>query len=379
MIATVDTAIRPFTIDIPQEQLDELQARLALTRLPEIPTGITDGHGVPDAWVRELLGRWQRGFDWREWEAKLNAWPQFMTEIDGQPVHFFHIRSRESNAMPLVLLHGWPGGPIEFLELIGPLTDPVAHGGKAEDAFHLVIPSGPGYGFSMPLADTSWRTTARTAAAVAELMRRLGYDRYGAQGGDWGAFVAPELGRADAEHVIGVHVNAASFGFIPFGELSEAEQAELTDAEKTRYARQRNWETNLSGYFQIQSTRPQTLAYAMTDSPAGLAAWIGDWFRDRTIDIDRVLANITLYWLTNTFASSILGYYEDMHAEDWPSFSTTPTGVANFGDDIAIRKYAEQLNTIVHWSEFDTGNHFAAMSAPELLTADVRAFFGSLR
>jgi len=329
--------------------------------------------------VRELLDRWQDGFDWREWEAKLNAYPQFMTEIDGQPVHFMHIRSNEANAMPLVLLHGWPGGVIEFLDLIGPLTDPVAHGGNAEDAFHVVIPSGPGYGFSTPLIETGWRTTARSAEAVAELMRRLGYERYGAQGGDWGAFVAPELGRSDAEHLIGVHVNAASFGFIPFGELSEDEQAKLTEAEKIRYARLRNWEENLSGYFRIQSTRPQTLAYAMTDSPVGLAAWIGDWFRDRAIDIDRVLANISIYWLTNTFATSVLGYYEDMHSGNWPSFSPTPTGVANFGDDVAIRKYAEQLNTIVHWSEFDEGNHFAAMSAPELLLEDVREFFQALR
>jgi pimeloyl-ACP methyl ester carboxylesterase len=379
MTATIDITIRPFTIDIPQEQLDLLQARLAQTRLPGIPAGITDDHGVPDAWVRELFDRWQNGFEWREWEARLNAFPQFMTEIDGQPIHFFHVRSTEPDAMPLVLLHGWPGGVIEFLELIGPLTDPVAYGGKAEDAFHLVIPAGPGFGFSSPLASTSRATTAAAAQNAAELMRRLGYNRYGAQGGDWGAFVGPELGRSDAEHVIGVHVNAASFGFIPFGELTEDEQAELSDAEKVRYARLRNWEDNLSGYFRIQSTRPETLAYAMTDSPVGLATWIGDWFRDRTIDIDKVLANITIYWLTNTFASSILCYYEDMHSGNWPSFSTTPTGVANFADDVAIRKYAEQLNTIIHWSEFESGNHFAAMSAPALLTEDVRAFFRALR
>lgn len=377
-VTETNTSIRPFTIEIAQTQLDDLRTRLESTRLPEIPAGVTDDYGVPDAWVRELVERWRGGFDWREWEAKLNAYPQFMTEIDGQPLHFYHVRSQEPGAMPLVLLHGWPGGAIEFLELIGPLTDPVAHGGKAEDAFHLVIPSNPGFGFSGQQKETGW-TTARVAAAVAELMRRLGYDRYGAQGGDWGAFVAPELGRSDAEHLIGVHVNAASFGFIPLGELSEEELATLTEAEKVRYARLRNWEDNLSGYFKIQATRPQTLAYAMTDSPVGLAAWIGDWFRDRQIEIDRVLANITIYWLTNTFAPSILFYYENVHSGSWPGFSTTPTGVANFGDDIAIRRYAEQMNTIVHWSEFDTGNHFAAMSASELLTADVRAFFRTLR
>ena len=280
--------------------------------------------------------------------------------------------------MPLVLLHGWPGGVIEFLDLIGPLTDPVAHGGKAEDAFHVVIPGGTGFGFAGPTRETGW-TTKRVSKAIAKLMAELGYERYGTQGGDWGAFVGPELGRIDAEHVIGVHVNAATFGFIPFEELSEDEQSVLTDAEKVRYARLRNWEENLNGYFRIQATRPQTLAYGLTDSPVGLVAWIGDWFRDRTVDIDKVLANISIYWLTNTISSSILTYYEDMHAGDWPEFSTTPTGVANFGDDVAIRQYAEQMNTIVHWSEFDTGNHFAAMSAPGLLTEDVRAFFRSLR
>jgi pimeloyl-ACP methyl ester carboxylesterase len=378
MTARTDLAIRPYAIEIPQDRLDDLQSRLARTRLPQNPAGITDDYGVPDAWVRELLDRWQNGFDWRVWEAKLNAWPNFMTEIDGQPIHFIHVRSKEPNAMPPVLLHGWPGGVIEFLEVIGPLTDPVAYGGRAEDAFHVVIPGGPGYGFAGPPRETGW-TTARTAGAVAKLMAALGYERYGAQGGDWGAFVGPELGRSDAAHVIGVHVNAATFGFIPFGELSEEEQSELSEGEKVRYARLRNWDENLSGYFKIQATRPQTLAYAMTDSPVGLAAWIGDWFRDRQIEIDRVLADITIYWLTNTFASSILQYYEDMHSGNWPSFSTTPTGVANFGVVVAIRKYAEQMNTIVRWSEFDAGNHFAAMSAPELLLEDVRAFFRTLR
>ncbi|MCO5221531.1 MAG: epoxide hydrolase N-terminal domain-containing protein [Thermomicrobiales bacterium] len=207
-----ELTIRPYTIDIPQERLDELQARLAQTRLPEIPAGITDDYGVPTTWVRDLLDRWQNGFDWREWEAKLNAFPQFMTEIDGQPFHFIHVRSNEADAMPLVLLHGWPGGVIEFLDLIGPLTDPVAYGGNADDAFHVVIPGGAGFGFAGPLKETGW-TTKRKAQAVARLMAALGYERYGTQGGDWGAFVGPELGRIDAEHVIGVHVNAATFGF----------------------------------------------------------------------------------------------------------------------------------------------------------------------
>jgi pimeloyl-ACP methyl ester carboxylesterase len=310
----------------------------------------------------------------RRLEKRLNAYEQFRTEIDGVAIHLLHVRSPHANALPLIMTHGWPGSVVEFLGSIRALTEPE----DPNDAFHLVLPSIPGYGFSDKPMQTGWGVP-HVAAAWAKLMARLGYSRYGAQGGDWGAFVGPELGRSDAEHVIGVHVNAATFGFIPFGELSEEEQSELSEGEKVRYARLRNWDENLSGYFKIQATRPQTLAYAMTDSPVGLAAWIGDWFRDRQIEIDRVLADITIYWLTNTFASSILQYYEDMHSGNWPSFSTTPTGVANFGDDVAIRGYAEQLNTIVHWSEFDAGNHFAAMSVPELLLEDVRAFFGTLR
>jgi pimeloyl-ACP methyl ester carboxylesterase len=215
---------------------------------------------------------------------------------------------------------------------------------------------------------------------VAELMRRLGYERYGTQGGDFGAFVGPSLGRVDQEHVIGVHVNAATYGFIPYGDVSEEESATLTEGEQVRLARMQNWWQNLAGYFHMQSTRPQTLAWGISDSPVGLLGWIGDWFyRSPGIDRDRVLTNIMLYWLTNTFASSIRVYYEDMHSGEWPEFSTTPTGVANFGDDIAIRRYADQMNTIVHWTEFDEGGHFAAMDVPGLLVEDVRAFYRLLR
>jgi pimeloyl-ACP methyl ester carboxylesterase len=370
---TEAAAIRPFTIHVPQSDLDDLRQRLSHTRFAHAIPGVGDTFGVPDAYVREMADYWRDGYDWRTWEARLNELPQFLTEIDGHPLHFFHIRSREEKALPLVLLHGWPGSVVEFLDVIGPLTDPVAHGGSAEDAFHVVIPSYPGFGFSGPTQSQGWGTH-RVASAVAELMRRLGYDRYLAQGGDFGAFVGPELGRIDAEHVVGVHVNSATFGFIPLGTLSEDEVAALSDEEKTRYERLQRWENEGSGYFKIHATRPQTLAYGLADSPVGLLAWIGDWFYHGRIDQDRVLTNISIYWLTNTFASSIRFYYEDMHSGNWPTPSTVPTGVANFAEDVAIRRYSDDLNTIVHWSEYDAGGHFAAWEVPSLLVQDVRAF-----
>jgi pimeloyl-ACP methyl ester carboxylesterase len=379
MRVATNVEIVPFTIDIPQDALDDLRQRLEQTRFANELPDTGDIYGVPGAYVREMAELWTDGYDWRTWEARLNAYPQFTTEIDGQRIHFLHVRSREADAVPLVLLHGWPGSIVEFLHVIEPLTDPVAHGAQASDAFHVVIPSMPGFGFSGPTRERGW-TTNRTARAVAELMRRLRYTRYGAQGGDFGAVVGPDLGRVDPEHVIGVHVNAATYGFIPFGELGEEELSSLTDSERVRLDRMNHHIEHRFGYFGMQSTRPQTLAYGMSDSPVGLLAWIGDWFYHVPgIDRDRVLTNIMLYWLTNTFASSIRVYYEDMHSGERPVPSTVPTGVANFAEDIAIRRYAEQLNQIVHWSEFERGSHFAAMEVPELLVEDVRAFFRLVR
>ncbi|MDQ3808958.1 MAG: alpha/beta hydrolase, partial [Chloroflexota bacterium] len=257
------------------------------------------------------------------------------------------------------------------------------------DAFHLVIPSMPGYGFSGPTHESGW-TTSRVATAWAELMRRLGYVRYGAQGGDWGAFIAPELGRVDAEHVVGVHVNAATMGFIPLGPVDPAELATFTDAEKARLERLNRFHKEGRGYFQIQATRPQTLAYGLTDSPVGQLAWIVEKFKEWThpaeelpeaaVDRDRILTNVMLYWLTGTAGSSAGLYYENMHASSWAQQpGTTPTGVAVFAQDVAIRRYAERANNIVHWAEFDRGGHFAALEVPDLLVADVRAFFRRFR
>ena len=343
---------------------------------------------MPVGYLGELARYWRDGYDWRGHEAELNGFPQFTTTVDGQNIHFLHVRSPEPGALPLILSHGWPGSVVEFLDVIGPLTDPRSHGGNPADAFHLVIPSLPGFGFSGPTREPGW-DSRRFARAFAELMRRLGYERYGAQGGDFGAFVSPNLGRVDPERVAGVHVNAATMGFIPFGDVDEATLAGFTDAEKVRLGRLKLFLGEGNGYFQIQATRPQTLAYGLTDSPIGQLAWVAEKFKEWThpsdeppegaVDRDKMLTNVMLYWLTRTGASSAHLYYESMHSGNWPTPTAVPTGVAVFAEDVAIRRYADQGNNIVHWSEFDRGGHFAAMEAPDLLVGDVQAFFRALR
>jgi pimeloyl-ACP methyl ester carboxylesterase len=384
-----DPEIRPFRIDIPQADLDDLRDRLARTRWPDELPGVGWTRGVPLGYLKELAGYWADGYDWPKQEARLNQFPQFTTTIDGQNIHFLHVRSPEPDALPLILTHGWPGSIVEFLNVIGPLTDPRAHRGDPADAFHLVIPSLPGYGLSGPTHQIGW-TTDRVATAWAELMARLGYQRYGAQGGDWGAFVAPQLGRIDPDHLVGVHLNAATFGFIPFGPVDPEELACFTDADRARLDRLVTSTAGPgNGYFEVQATRPQTLAYALTDSPVGQLAWIVERFKEWTwaaevpedaVDRDQLLTNVMLYWLTGTARSSAELYYENAHA----GFSgqqpgTTPTGVAVFAGDYAIRRYAERTNHIVHWTEFDRGGHFAAMEAPNLLVGDVRNFFRLVR
>ena len=381
------TGIEKFRIGIPQAALDDLAARLARTRWPAALPAAAWERGVPVGYLRDLAEYWRGRFDWRAQEAQLNAYPQYTTQIDGQKIHFLHVKSPEPDATPLLLLHGWPGSVVEFLHVIGPLSDPRAHGGDPALAFDLVVPSLPGFGFSGPVAEPGWGSR-RIASALAELMHRLGYQRYGAQGGDFGAFVAPDLGRVDPEHVIGVHVNAATMGFIPFGDVPDDEKATLSAVERERMARLANYMAEGNGYFQIQATRPQTLAYALTDSPAGQLAWIVEKFKEWTnsghelpedaIARDDILTDVSIYWFTGTAGSSANIYYESMHSGDWPTPSRVPTGVAVFAEDIAIRRYAEQLNNIVHWSDFDDGGHFAALEAPGPFADDIRVFFASL-
>jgi len=377
-----DSKISPYRIDISQGALDDLRDRLGRTRWPDELPGVGWDLGVPLDYLKGLAGYWATAYDWRGQEAALNEFAQFTTVIDDQNVHFLHVRSPEREALPLLITHGWPGSIAEFLDIIGPLTDPAAHGGDPADAFHVIAPSIPGFGFSGPTHETGWNTV-RVARAWVELMRRLGYERYGAQGGDTGALVSPELGRIDPEHLAGIHVN--NLLTFPSGQLDD-----LSDADQGRLKLMQRWQNEMAGYASIQSTRPQTLAYALTDSPAGQLAWIVEKFKEWTdpaarlpedaVDRDRLLTDVSIYWLTATAGSSARLYYEG--AKSWGQAnepSAVPTGVAVFPMDITIRSIAESQHNIVHWTEFDRGGHFAAMEAPGLLVADIREFFRPLR
>jgi pimeloyl-ACP methyl ester carboxylesterase len=380
------TGIRPYRISVPQADIDDLRERLARTRWARDLPGTGWERGVPTGYLRELADYWAQEYDWRACEAALNAHAQFITTIDGASVQFLHLRSAQPDATPLLLLHGWPGSIVEFLDMIGPLTDPAAHGGDPADAFHLVIPSLPGYGFSGPLTETGW-TDGRTAAALAGLMDRLGYDRYGVQGGDVGAFVAPLIGRMAPGRVIGVHVNA----LVTFPSGDPAEMAALTEAERERLAAMEKWQQQSSAYLQVQGTRPQTIGQALTDSPSGLLAWIVEKFQEWTnpaarlpedaVDRDRILTDVSIYWFTETAGSAAHTYFERFNDPAmWvpQERSTVPTAVAVFPTDISIRPFASKTSNVVRWSEFDRGGHFAALEAPGLLTTDIREFFRSL-
>ncbi|MEV4788852.1 epoxide hydrolase family protein [Streptomyces tuirus] len=392
-----DNGIRPFRVDVPQSDLDDLHDRLDRTRWPDELPGVGWTYGVPSDYLRELVRYWRHAYDWRAAEARLNAWPQFTTEIDGARVHFAHIRSPEPGATPLIVTHGWPGSIVEFTDIVGPLTDPAAHGGDPADAFHVVLPSIPGFGFSDPTRETGWEAR-RIADAWAELMTRLGYERFGAQGGDWGAAISRELGRVHPGRVVGVHLNLLP-GAQAATEPTAGELEALGPAERERtltsWRRWREWSRDGTGYFHVQSTRPQTLSYALTDSPVGQLAWIVEKFQEWTdsgevpeeaVDRDLMLTNVMLYWLTGTAGSSARVYYERAHARGEriaapQEPSTTPTGVASFFGDpqIPLRHRAERTENLVHWTEFGHGGHFAAMEKPDLLVGDVRAFFRQLR
>jgi len=378
--------LHPFRVDVPQAELDDLAARLDATRWPAPLPGDGWDTGVPTTWLRGVVEHWRHGYDWRAAERELNAVPQFTTEIDGQRIHFLHARSAHPDALPLVLTHGWPGSVVEFLDLVGPLTDPVAHGGAASDAFHVVVPSLPGFGFSGPVSDGGW-TTERIARAWAELMSRLGYQRFGAQGGDVGAGVSTELGRVAPDRVVAVHVNGGT-GLPPMPP-SDEERAALTDLERDRVARIEAFMQEEFGYIAVQSTRPQTLAYGLVDSPVGQLAWIMDKFREWThprsalpeeiVDRDRLLTDVMLYWLTGTAGSAAYVGYAQPQSWEPAVNSGVPTGVIVFAHDVGIRRYAELDNTIVRWTDVDRGGHFAALEEPELLLADVREFFRGYR
>jgi epoxide hydrolase len=368
-------SVLPFRIDVPAAQLDDLRDRLARTRWPdEIGEGGWD-YGVPLAYVRKLAEHWTTEYDWRAHEARLNEFPQFTTTIDGQNVHFLHVRSGEPEALPLILTHGWPGSIVEFLDVIGPLSNPRAHGGDSANAFDLIIPSLPGYGFSGPTTEPGWNNL-RIARVWSELMSRLGYERYGAVGNDAGSMISPELGRIDPDRVVGVHVTQL-FSF-PSGD--PAELTDLTPEEQEQLATLQWFYENKFSFNTLMAQQPQTLAFALMDSPIGLLAWHAQLLGE-DLDADFALTNVMLYWLTGTAASAARLYYENARMAPPAEPTQVPIGLAGFGGDFSgIRRFAERDHeNIVHWSVFQHGGHFAAHKVPELLVGDVREFFRALR
>src|SRR3954464_9269049 len=372
---STDKAVRPFTIAVDQADLDDLADRLARTRLPRPAPGDDWTYGTPNHYLAAMVEQW-RTFDWRAHEARMNAVPNYLTEIDGQTIPFLHVPSKVEGATPLLLLHTYPGSFAEFLDMIGPLTDPVAHGGRAEDAFSVVVPSMPGVGFSTPVVDRGW-TMARVARAYDTLMRRLGYDSYGAHGSDMGAMVARELGLLDPAGFRGAHV-LHLFSF-PSGDPAEFENLEAADYAGLEHLQ---WFQSVGGYNAINASRPQTVAVGLSDSPVGQLAWneLFNSFGNGTslVSRDQILAQVSLEWFTNTSATAARYHYEEANSGAEPQVSGARTGVAVFADDFrTIRAFAERDNgNIVHWSYFERGGHYAAMEVPDVLAADIRAFFG---
>ena len=382
---------QPYTVTIDDAVIDDLRRRLDSARLPDQAPGEPWTFGIPVDVVREVLEHWRTTYDWREREARINAWPNFITEAAGERVHFLHVRSPERDATPIVLTHGWPGSFVEFLDVIGPLSDPRAYGGDPADAFHVVVPSMPGYGFSGPTVQPGFGAH-RVADAIAELMQQLGYERYIAQGGDWGAIVTRRLGEAYADRLLGVHFNML-FAF-PAAD-DPAAMTGVTEAELARFGAAATRIADGTGYMAIQSTKPQTLAYGLTDSPIGLAAWILEKFQvwsdldtgglAATFGWDRLLDNVMAYWLTNTAGSAARLYAESRlqgHSADqpWTGRIDVPTGYANHPFELmqTPRAWADKRYNVVHWVEQERGGHFAAFERPEQFVRDLRAFGRSL-
>jgi pimeloyl-ACP methyl ester carboxylesterase len=396
MSSTVENAteMRPFRVDMPDEAIADLRRRVAATRLPSKELVDDRSQGVQLATIQELARYWMTDYDWRACEARLNALPMFTTEIDGLDIHFIHIKSRHENALPLIITHGWPGSVIELLGVVGPLTDPAGHGGSAEDAFHLVLPSVPGYGFSGEPTEIGWNP-GRVAPAWAELMRRLGYTRYVAQGGDVGAAITDTMGRQAPEGLADIHLNllVTALGGPPSTD-SEAERAAASQLA--------TFHTSGIGYLIEQNTRPQTIGYALLDSPVALAGWMLDHDTDAYYKIaraftggqpsggltrDHILDNITTYWLTGTGASAARSYWEGTRAtvlaagQPRPE-AKLPVGFTCFPGEIfqAPRSWAEKAYpNLIYFNEVDRGGHFAAWEEPELFATEIRAAFKSLR
>lgn len=382
------SGIEPYEINVPDAVLEDLRERLGRTRFPDQLEGAEWDYGTELSYLQELCEYWLKDYDWRAQERALNRFGHYRTQIDDLGIHFIHQRSKEKNAFPLVITHGWPGSIFEFMKIIDPLVDPVAHGGRAEDAFHVVCPSMPGYGFSDAPRKPGFGSK-QVAETVAKLMAKLGYDAYGAQGGDWGAMISTWLGLLDADHVRGIHLNMV-IAQPPKGTPAEMIKG-LTPEEVRRLGEAQQFMKNETGYQAIQSTKPQSLGYGLNDSPSGLAAWIVEKFRtwsdcdgvvENKFTKDELLTNIMIYWVTESITSSTRLYYEGMG--DWALTAgriEVPTGCALFPVELTRppRQWVEKSYNVTHWTEMPSGGHFAAMEEPELLVEDVRAFFRGLR
>jgi pimeloyl-ACP methyl ester carboxylesterase len=377
--------VEPFSVSVPDAELDDLRERLRRTRWPDQVAGAGWDYGIPLDYMQDVCRYWAEQYDWRAREARLNGFEQFRTTVDGLGIHLIHARSPEPDAFPVVVTHGWPGSVVEFLKVIGPLTDPVAHGGDAGDAFHVVCPSLPGYAFSDRPAEPGWNAD-RTAKAWQVLMDQLGYARYGAQGGDWGSFVSTLLAVHDPDHCAALHLN------MPIAPPDPATMEDLTDAEKRSLEDAAAYDKHDSGYMKQQSTRPQTLAYGLVDSPAAQAAWIIEKFwawtdcdghPENVLTRDELLDNVMLYWLTATGGSSARMYYETIGAggPDLSAGVKVPTGCSIFPREIfrPSRRWAEKRFNVVYWNEPTKGGHFAAFEQPDLFVEELRSFFRPFR
>jgi len=378
-ITAPSTDIRPFRVDVSQADLDDLMQRLARTRLPQPAPGDDWSYGTPNAYLRDAVETWRTSYDWRAEEARINAVPHFITEIDGQPIHFIHVRSPHPDATPLILAHTYPGSSVDYLDMIGPLTDPVAHGGRVEDAFDVVIPDAPGYGFSNPVSEAGW-AMPRVARAYDELMHRLGYSEYGIHGSDNGALVARELGLQNPEGFLGLHV-LQLFSF-PSGDPSEFERLEPQDLAGLKHL---EWFQSVGGYNTMNASRPQTIAVGLSDSPVALLAYseLFNSFGNGTalVPLEKILTEVSVNWFANAAAGMSRSYLENARLEAEPQVNAAPTGVAVFKDDFqTIKVFAERDNSnIVHWSRFDEGGHYAALEVPDAVAGDIRTFFAGLR
>lgn len=380
-------SIKPFRVDIPESALEDLKERLARTRWPEAEAVDDWSQGMPLAYTQELARYWEQEYDWRRWERKLNSWDQFTTVIDDIDIHFLHIRSPHENALPMIMTHGWPGSIVEFHKIIDPLVNPTEHGGSAEDAFHLVCPSLPGYGFSGK-PTRAGTGVDKIGEMWGELMARLGYDRYVAQGGDWGSMVTQAIGQSQTRHCAGIHIT------MPIAPPDEEGMVDLTERELAALESMGDYDKNDSGYSKQQGTRPQTLGYGLTDSPSGQMAWVVEKFwswmdcgegdqrhPEKILSKDELLDNVMMYWLTNSGASSARLYWESFSHVNMDPIHL-PTGCSIFPKEIfraSQRWAAKRFTDIIYWNELDSGGHFAAFEQPEVFVAELRKCFAQLR